>query len=96
MFEPFRMEKHSSMVSVGRGAHYASKFELSDLTNQTLTSTNAALWHFRSMVHAMGYSPHIGFIPPVARYLYDLADLYKEHLCIDLAFGANEGYGGSV
>ena len=36
----------------------------------------------------MGYSPHIGFIhsgSPLP-FVYDLADLYKEHLCIDLAF----------
>jgi CRISPR-associated protein Cas1 len=36
----------------------------------------------------MGYSPHIGFIhsgSPLP-FVYDLADLYKEDLCIDLAF----------
>lgn len=65
------------------------KFELSDLTNQILTSTNAALYGILcSAVHALGYSPHIGFIhsgSPLP-FVYDLADLYKEHLCIDLAF----------
>jgi len=36
----------------------------------------------------MGYSPHIGFIhtgSPLP-FVYDLADLYKDYLCIDLAF----------
>ncbi|MDP2505858.1 type I-E CRISPR-associated endonuclease Cas1e [Oceanobacter sp. 3_MG-2023] len=65
------------------------KFELSDLTNQILTATNAALYGIlSSVVHAMGYSPHIGFIhsgSPLP-FVYDLADLYKEPLCIDLAF----------
>ncbi len=65
------------------------KFSLSDITNQVLTSTNAALYGIIcSAVHAMGYSPHIGFIhsgSPLP-FVYDLADLYKEHLCIDLAF----------
>lgn len=65
------------------------KFETSDLTNQILTSTNAALYGILcSGVHSMGYSPHIGFIhsgSPLP-FVYDLADLYKEHLCIDLAF----------
>lgn len=65
------------------------KFALSDITNQVLTSTNAALYGIIcSAVHAMGYSPHIGFIhsgSPLP-FVYDLADLYKEHLCIDLAF----------
>ncbi|MDO6804852.1 CRISPR-associated endonuclease Cas1, partial [Wenyingzhuangia sp. 1_MG-2023] len=65
------------------------KFEFSDLTNQILTATNAALYGIlSSVVHAMGYSPHIGFIhsgSPLP-FVYDLADLYKEPLCIDLAF----------
>ncbi len=65
------------------------KFEMSDLTNQILTSTNAALYGIIcSAVHAMGYSPHIGFIhsgSPLP-FVYDLADLYKEPLSVDLAF----------
>lgn len=73
------------------------KFELSDLTNQILTSTNAALYGILcSAVHAMGYSPHIGFIhsgSPLP-FVYDLADLYKEHLCIDLAFALTRDMAG--
>jgi CRISPR-associated protein Cas1 len=65
------------------------KFEISDLTNQILTATNAALYGIlTSSVHALGYSPHIGFIhsgSPLP-FVYDLADLYKENLCIDLSF----------
>lgn len=65
------------------------KIELSDLTNQILTSSNAALYGIlTSAVYALGYSPHIGFIhsgSPLP-FIYDLADLYKEYLCIDLAF----------
>jgi CRISPR-associated protein Cas1 len=66
-----------------------NKFELSDLTNQILTSANAALYGVLcSAVHSLGYSPHIGFIhsgSPLP-FIYDLADLYKERLCVDLAF----------
>jgi CRISP-associated protein Cas1 len=65
------------------------KFETSDMTNQILTASNAALYGILcSGVHSLGYSPHIGFIhsgSPLP-FVYDLADLYKEHLCIDLAF----------
>ena len=65
------------------------KFETSDITNQILTASNAALYGILcSGVHSLGYSPHIGFIhsgSPLP-FVYDLADLYKEHLCIDLAF----------
>lgn len=65
------------------------KFETSDLTNQILTACNSALYGILcSSIHAMGYSPHIGFIhsgSPLP-FVYDMADLYKEHLCIDLAF----------
>ena len=73
------------------------KFELSDMTNQILTSCNAALYGIlSSSVHALGYSPHIGFIhsgSPLP-FVYDLADLYKEHLCIDLAFSLTLQMGG--
>jgi CRISPR-associated protein Cas1 len=65
------------------------KFEMGDITNQVLTASNAALYGIlSSAVHSMGYSPHIGFIhsgSPLP-FVYDLADLYKEELCIDLAF----------
>ena len=65
------------------------KFELGDITNQVLTASNAALYGIlSSAIHSMGYSPHIGFIhsgSPLP-FVYDLADLYKEYLCIDLAF----------
>lgn len=73
------------------------KFELSDITNQVLTSTNAALYGILcSAVHSMGYSPHIGFIhsgSPLP-FVYDLADLYKEYLCIDLAFALTRDMAG--
>jgi len=73
------------------------KFQLSDLTNQVLTSTNAALYGILcSAVHAMGYSPHIGFIHSGSPLplVYDLADLYKEVLCIDLAFSLTREMAG--
>ena len=65
------------------------KFELSDLVNKILTATNAALYGIlASVIHSLGYSPHLGFIhsgSPLP-FVYDLADLYKKDLCIDLAF----------
>mgnify|MGYP001613800174 FL=1 len=65
------------------------KFEMGDITNQVLTSANAALYGIlTSAIYSMGYSPHIGFIhsgSPLP-FVYDMADLYKEWLCIDLAF----------
>src|SRR5690554_1410146 len=73
------------------------KFEVSDITNQVLTATNAALYGILcSAVHSMGYSPHIGFIhsgSPLP-FVYDLSDLYKEHLCIDLAFSLTRDLAG--
>jgi CRISPR-associated protein Cas1 len=44
----------------------------------------------------MGYSPHIGFIhsgSPLP-FVYDLADLYKEKLCVDLAFALTADMAG--
>ncbi|MCK2126368.1 type I-E CRISPR-associated endonuclease Cas1e [Thauera aromatica] len=73
------------------------KFELGDVTNQVLTATNAALYGILcSAVHSMGYSPHVGFIhsgSPLP-FIYDLADLYKERLCIDLAFALTRDLAG--
>jgi len=73
------------------------KFATSDLTNQILTSTNAALYGVLcSAVHSMGYSPHIGFIhsgSPLP-FVYDLADLYKAELCIDMAFALTRDLAG--
>jgi len=73
------------------------KFELSDITNQVMTASNAALYGILcSAVHSMGYSPHIGFIhsgSPLP-FVYDLADLYKENLCIDLAFSLTREMAG--
>jgi CRISPR-associated protein Cas1 len=84
-------EQKGEEYGVGwRGRSYTpGKFELGDITNQILTACNAALYGIlSSAVHSMGYSPHIGFIhsgSPLP-FVFDLADLYKEHLCIDLAF----------
>ena len=73
------------------------KMALSDTVNQILTSSNAALYGIIcSAVHAMGYSPHMGFIhsgSPLP-FIYDLADLYKETLCIDLAFSLTKEMAG--
>jgi CRISPR-associated protein Cas1 len=81
-----------------KGRSYApGKFELGDLTNKILTATNAALYGLlTSAIYSMGYSPHIGFIhsgSPLP-FVYDMADIYKEKLCIDLAFSLTIKMGG--
>ena len=84
-------EKMADKYGVGwKGRSYVpGNFELSDITNQILTSCNAALYGIlSSSIHSMGFSPHAGFIhsgSPLP-FVYDLADLYKGSLCIDLAF----------
>lgn len=92
-------EKKAQEYQVGwKGRQFTpGKFELGDVTNQVLTSTNAALYGILcSAVHSMGYSPHIGFIHSGSPLplIYDLADLYKEHLCIDLAFALTRDLAG--
>jgi CRISPR-associated protein Cas1 len=73
------------------------KFDLSDVTNQVISSANSALYGILcSALHSMGYSPHIGFIhsgSPLP-FVYDLADLYKEVLCVDLAFSLTREMAG--
>ncbi|MDR2178063.1 MAG: type I-E CRISPR-associated endonuclease Cas1e [Treponema sp.] len=73
-----------------KGRNYVpGKFELGDLTNRILTAANAAIYGLlTSAIYSMGYSPHIGFIhsgSPLP-FVYDMADIYKEKVCIDLAF----------
>lgn len=93
-------EKKGQQYGVGwKGRSYTpGKFELGDITNRVLTASNAALYGIlSSAVHSMGYSPHIGFIhsgSPLP-FVYDLADLYKENLCIDLAFSLTLEMAGS-
>jgi CRISPR-associated protein Cas1 len=84
-------EEKARKYGVGwQGRSYVpGKFQLGDTTNRVLTACNAALYGvLTSCIYSMGYSPHIGFIhsgSPLP-FVYDLADLYKEELCIDLAF----------
>jgi CRISP-associated protein Cas1 len=84
-------EDMAQKYNVGwKGRSYRpGKFELSDITNQILTSTNAALYGIlTSAIYSMGYSPHIGFIhsgSPLP-FVYDMADLYKDKVSIHLAF----------
>ncbi len=73
-----------------KGRSYSpGSFELSDTTNKIITGCNAALYGLiSSVIYSMGYSPHVGFIhtgSPLP-FVYDIADLYKEELSIELAF----------
>lgn len=65
------------------------KMEVSDKVNRYLTHANSLLYAvITSSVIAHGYDPRIGFIhsgSPLP-FIYDLSDLYKEILTIDLAF----------
>ncbi|MBL0380163.1 MAG: type I-E CRISPR-associated endonuclease Cas1 [Desulfofustis sp. PB-SRB1] len=84
-------ERKAEEYGVGwKGRRFTpGKFEFGDVTNQVLTASNAALYGILcSAIHSLGYSPHIGFVhsgSPLP-FVYDMADLYKEFLCIDLAF----------
>jgi CRISPR-associated protein Cas1 len=76
-------------VTWGGRSFQPGKFAMSDLTNQLITSANAALYALiLSMVYSLGLSPRVGFIhsgSPLP-FVYDVADLYKTELVFDLAF----------
>lgn len=84
-------ENYADKYKVGwKGRSYVpGKFEMSDMTNKILTSANAALYALcTSAIVSLGYSPHLGFVhtgSPLP-FAYDIADLYKENLCIEFAF----------
>lgn len=92
-------EVKSKEYQVGwRGRSFVpGKFEMGDITNQIMTSANAALYGIlTSAIYSMGYTPHIGFIhsgSPLP-FVYDMADLYKEYLSIDLAFSLTREMAG--
>jgi len=92
-------EEKAAKYHVGwKGRQFVpGKFEMGDMTNRILTAANAALYGIiSSAVHSMGYSPHMGFIhtgSPLP-FVYDLADLYKSHLTIDLAFAMTAAMAG--
>jgi len=69
------------------------QFSQSDVTNKILTVANSILYGLLlAFVHAMGYTPYVGFIHsgcPLP-FVYDIADLYKDHLCVDLAFSLTQ------
>jgi CRISPR-associated protein Cas1 len=78
-------------------AYVPGKFELSTVTNKILTAANTALYALTlSSLSALGYSPYLGFIhsgSPLP-FVYDLSDLYKAELTIDLAFSMTRKLAG--
>lgn len=93
----YEMKAQKYQVGWSGRSFTPGKFELSSITNQILTSCNAALYGVVcSVIHAMGYSPHIGFVhtgSPLP-FVYDIADLYKEYHSIDLAFSLTKRLAG--
>jgi CRISPR-associated protein Cas1 len=84
-------EQYSIKYNVGwKGRNYIpGKFQMSDITNKILTAANTALYAvILSCIFSLGYSPYFGFVhsgSPLP-FVYDIADLYKEKLTIELAF----------
>ena len=82
------MAKKYQVGWVGR-SFIPGNFKMSDTTNAYLTAANQFLYAITlSVIHALGYSPYIGFVhsgSPLP-FVYDISDLYKEELSVDLAF----------
>jgi CRISPR-associated protein Cas1 len=84
-------EQYSIKYNIGwKGRNYIpGKFQMSDITNKILTAANTALYAvILSCIFSLGYSPYFGFVhsgSPLP-FVYDIADLYKEKLTIELAF----------
>lgn len=84
------------------GRNYVpGNINFSDSPNKILTICNSALYGLvGAVIHSMGLSPYIGFIhsgSPLP-FVYDIADLYKEEVSVDLAFSLskNNNYDKSV
>lgn len=65
----------------------------SDSPNRILSICNSALYGLvGAVIHSMGFSPYIGFIhsgSPLP-FVYDISDLYKEEVSVDLAFSLSK------
>ena len=73
-----------------RGRSYIpGKPQSSDPVNKVLTFANSILYGVvTSLCFACGYTPRVGFVhsgSPLP-FVYDMADIYKEFITIDLAF----------
>lgn len=70
-------------------SYIPGKPESSDPVNKILTFANSILYGVvTSIIISCGYSPRIGFVhsrSPLP-FVYDIADLYKEFVTIDLSF----------
>ena len=65
------------------------KFNDCDTVNKILTTINISLYGITTtVISSLGFSPYLGFIhsgSPLP-FVYDLVDVYKEKVCVDLAF----------
>ncbi|MCK9191372.1 MAG: CRISPR-associated endonuclease Cas1, partial [Sphaerochaetaceae bacterium] len=92
-------ESYADLYQVGWiGRRYVpGKFVMSDITNKILTASNNALYAIiLSSIITLGYSPYFGFVhtgSPLP-FVYDIADLYKEKVTIELAFELTKELGG--
>jgi CRISPR-associated protein Cas1 len=80
-------EKHGVVWS-GRRSE-SKHWQAEDAINRYMTAFNAALYAIcNSVICSLGYSPHLGFVHSGSPtpFTYDIADLYKESLCIIPAF----------
>jgi len=72
-------------------SYRSSDWSAADPVNRAVSATNAALYAVTlSAVHALGYSPALGFIHTGKQlsFIYDLADVYKMSTSVPAAFEA--------
>lgn len=82
------MSQRYGVTWVGR-SYVPGRPQSSDLVNAILTFCNGLLYGVvTTVIVAMGYSPRVGFVhsgSPMP-FVYDISDLYKKFLTIDLSF----------
>lgn len=93
--EGIRVRKMYSEMAQRYGVNWSGRAYIpgspkdSDLVNSILTFSNGLLYGVvTTVIVAMGYSPRVGFVhsgSPMP-FVYDMADLYKKFLTIDLSF----------
>lgn len=94
----YRRKAEEYGVEWGGRDYIPGQADKSNTPNRILTSCNAALYGLLlAVTHSLGFSPRIGFVHhgcPLP-FIYDLADLYKSEISIELAFALTAKLGGT-
>ncbi|MEV6527895.1 type I-E CRISPR-associated endonuclease Cas1e [Longispora sp. NPDC051575] len=91
----YRVLAQQHRIGRFRRSYDPASWDQQDPVNLALSSANTCLYGIvHAAIQAMGCSPGLGFVHSGTQnaFVYDIADLYKAHLTIPLAFGLHDSF----